>query len=93
MPETAPALRLQHRRSRPSCVFGADFTPHGHTTLGFQVPNVEAPVAALREKGVAFNIYPGFGQNKRGVLTLLGGTVRTASVNHPDGNVLRVTNA
>jgi len=38
----------------------AGFTPHEHTILGFQVPDVEAAVKALRETGVVFNIYPGF---------------------------------
>jgi catechol 2,3-dioxygenase-like lactoylglutathione lyase family enzyme len=30
----------------------ADFTPHEHTILGFNVPDVAAVVRALREKGV-----------------------------------------
>jgi hypothetical protein len=54
---------------------------------------VEATVKALREKGVAFNIYPGFSQDELGILTLPGGTVRVAWFRDPDGNVLSVTNA
>jgi catechol 2,3-dioxygenase-like lactoylglutathione lyase family enzyme len=71
----------------------ADFTPHEHTILGFSVPDVAATVKALREKGITFNIYPGFHQDDLGVLTLPGGTVRVAWFKDPDGNVLSVTNA
>jgi len=70
-----------------------DFTPHEHTILGFNVPDVEATVKALREKGITFNIYPGFSQDELGILTLPGGTVRVAWFKDPDGNVLSVTNA
>ncbi len=70
----------------------ADFTPHEHTILGFNVADVAATVKALREKGVTFNIYPGFPQNELGMLTLPGGTVRVAWFKDADGNVLSVTN-
>jgi catechol 2,3-dioxygenase-like lactoylglutathione lyase family enzyme len=70
-----------------------DFTPHEHTILGFSVPDVPATVKALREKGVTFNIYPGFHQDDLGILTAPGGTVRVAWFKDPDGNVLSVTNA
>jgi catechol 2,3-dioxygenase-like lactoylglutathione lyase family enzyme len=71
----------------------ADFTAHEHTILGFHVPDVEATVKALREKGVTFNTYPGFGQNQLGILTLPGGGLHVAWFKDPDGNVLSVTNA
>jgi catechol 2,3-dioxygenase-like lactoylglutathione lyase family enzyme len=71
----------------------ADFTPHEHTILGFRVVDVTAAVKALREKGVAFNIYPGFAQDELGILTPPGGAVRVAWFKDPDGNVLSVTNA
>jgi catechol 2,3-dioxygenase-like lactoylglutathione lyase family enzyme len=70
-----------------------DFTPHEHTILGFNVPDVPATVKALRENGVTFNIYPRFRQDELGILTLPGGTVRVAWFKDPDGNVLSVTNA
>jgi catechol 2,3-dioxygenase-like lactoylglutathione lyase family enzyme len=73
--------------------FVADFTPHEHTILGFNVPDVEATVRALHEKGITFNIYPGFGQDELGILTLPGGIVRVAWFKDPDGNVLSVANA
>jgi len=71
----------------------ANFMPHEHTILGFYVPDVEATVKALREKGITFNIYPGFSQDELGILTLPGGTVRVAWFKDPGGNVLSVTNA
>lgn len=71
----------------------ADFTPHEHTILGFNVPNVEATVKALLEKGVTFNIYKGFNQDERGIWTAPDGNVRVAWFKDPDGNVLSVTNA
>jgi catechol 2,3-dioxygenase-like lactoylglutathione lyase family enzyme len=71
----------------------ADFTPHEHTILGFNVPDVAATVKALRGKGVTFNIYQGFSQDELGIWTAPGGTVRVAWFKDPDGNVLSVTNA
>ena len=71
----------------------ADFVPHEHTILGFSVSDVPAAVWALREKGVAFNTYPGFKQDELGILSVPGGNVRVAWLKDPDGNVLSVTNA
>jgi len=71
----------------------ADFTPHEHTILGFKVPDVEAAVIGLRERGVVFNIYPGFNQDHLGILTVPGTAVRVAWFTDPDGNVLSVTDA
>jgi predicted enzyme related to lactoylglutathione lyase len=70
-----------------------DFTPHEHTVLGFNVPDVTTTVKELREKGVTFNIYKRFKQDELGIWTVPGGTVRVAWFNDPDGNVLSVTNA
>ena len=72
--------------------FVADFAAHEHTILGFHVPDVEATVKALREKGVTFNTYPGFNQSELGILTLPGGGLHVAWFKDPDGNVLSVTN-
>lgn len=71
----------------------ADFTPHEHTILGFQVPDVPATVKALREMGVTFNLYPRFHQDELGIWTAPGGSVSVAWFKDPDGNVLSVTNA
>ena len=71
----------------------ADFTPHEHTILGFNVPDVLATVKALREKGVTFNFYSHVRQDELGIWTAQGGAVRVAWFKDPDGNVLSVTNA
>jgi catechol 2,3-dioxygenase-like lactoylglutathione lyase family enzyme len=71
----------------------ADFSAHEHTVIGFNVPDVTATVKALREKGVAFNVYQQFKQDELRILTLPGGTARVAWFRDPDGNVLSVTNA
>ena len=69
-----------------------DFTPHEHTILGFRVADVPATVKALREKGVAFNLYPAFPQDELGILTVPGESTQVAWFKDPDGNVLSVTN-
>jgi catechol 2,3-dioxygenase-like lactoylglutathione lyase family enzyme len=69
-----------------------DFTPHEHTILGFRVEDVPATVKALRQKGMAFNIYPQFHQDELGILAVAGGAVQVAWFKDPDGNVLSVTN-
>jgi len=71
----------------------ADFIPHEHTILGFNVADVETTVRALRDKGVRFNIYQGFGQDELGIWNAPGGVVRVAWFKDLDGNVLSVTNA
>jgi catechol 2,3-dioxygenase-like lactoylglutathione lyase family enzyme len=68
-----------------------DFTPHTHTVMGLVVPDIEAAVKALGEKGVSFNRYPGFNQDARGIWTSPDGAARVARFNDPDGNVLSVT--
>src|SRR6266851_8535924 len=62
----------------------ADFTPHEHTILGFNVPDVTATVKALREKGVTFNTYQHVSQDEVGIWTAPGGAVRVAWFNDPD---------
>jgi hypothetical protein len=67
-----------------------DFTPHEHTILGFNVPDVAATVKALREKGVTFNTYQHISQDELGIWTAPGGAVRVAWFKDRDGNVLRL---
>ncbi len=71
----------------------ADFTPHEHTILGFKVPDVAIAVKALCERGVSFNLYPGFAQDELGILALPGTEIHVAWFKDPDGNVLSVTDA
>jgi catechol 2,3-dioxygenase-like lactoylglutathione lyase family enzyme len=68
----------------------ADFTPHGHTILGFRVADVAATVRALAGAGVTVKRIPGLAQDELGVFTAPGG-VHVAWFEDPDGNVLSVT--
>lgn len=54
----------------------ADFTPHEHTILDFNVPDVASTVRALREKGVTFNTYQHVLQDELGIFTAPGGRAR-----------------
>lgn len=69
-----------------------DFTPHGHTILGFCVKDVEGTVRALREKGVTFEAVPKLRLDELGIWTAPGGVVKVAWLKDPDGNMLSVTN-
>ena len=71
--------------------FVADFTPHEHTVLGFQVQDVRATVQALRERGVVFKRFPHFPQDEQDILTLPGGTHHVVWFQDPDGNLLSIT--
>ena len=70
-----------------------DFTPHGHTILGFSVQHVEQAVRALRDRDVTFKMIPGLQQDALGIWTAPGAAVQTAWFSDPDGNVLSITNA
>jgi catechol 2,3-dioxygenase-like lactoylglutathione lyase family enzyme len=68
-----------------------DHKPQSHTVLGWEVPDIVATVTALKAKGVAFNVYPGFGQDELGIWTAPGAGDRVAWFVDPDGNNLSVT--
>lgn len=67
------------------------FTPHPFTALGWEVPDIVAMVAALRERGVAFEQYGFPTQDKDGIWTVPGATARVAWFKDPDGNLLSIT--
>ena len=59
---------------RPTIVYPKpDFEPATYTILNFPVDDIDAAVDALIERGVAFEIYDGFGQDERGVSRNEGG--------------------
>jgi sulfane dehydrogenase subunit SoxC len=58
-----------------------------HTVLGWTVPDLDAEMARLSERGVTFARYEGLGQNAEGVWTAPGGS-RIAWFHDPDGNTL-----
>jgi catechol 2,3-dioxygenase-like lactoylglutathione lyase family enzyme len=68
-----------------------DHVAEPHTVLGWSVPDIAATVGALRDKGVVFKIYEGFGQDDLGIWTAPGSTVKVAWFPDPDGNLLSLT--
>ena len=65
-----------------------DHEPATFTVLNFPVDDVEAAVDALKERGVTFEIYEGFGQDDKGIMRGQGPDI--AWFKDPTGNVLAV---
>ncbi len=54
--------------ARPTLVYPKpDFEPATYTILNFPVDDIDAAVDALIERGVAIEIYDGFGQDEKGI--------------------------
>ena len=70
-----------------------DHQAHGHPVLGWNVDDIVAAVTALRDRGIAFTIYPGMGQDDLGIWTSPDGAARVAFFADPDGNVLSLSQA
>jgi hypothetical protein len=68
-----------------------DYVPQRHTVLGWEVPDIVATIRTLKGKGVAFNVYDGFGQDEMAVWSVPGSGAKVAWFNDPDGNVLSLT--
>jgi hypothetical protein len=68
----------------------AQFAPAPFTILGWQVPDIEKIVEALYAKGVLFERFGFFEQDKLGIWTAPTGD-RVAWFKDPDGNVLSVS--
>ena len=84
-----------------ACVFDANGTmlrvtavrevsPAGYTVLGWRVADIEAVVAGLSARGVAFSRFDGMEQDDNGIWTSPGGS-KVAWFTDPDGNVLSLT--
>ncbi|MBL8645079.1 MAG: VOC family protein [Rhodospirillaceae bacterium] len=69
------------------------FKPGEHPILGLDVDDMRSAVTALRDKGVTFLIYEGFGQDELGIWTAPGGAAQVAWFKDPDGNMLSVNKA
>ncbi len=65
-----------------------DHTPPLHTVLGWEVSDIAAAVQALTAKGIVFNRYPGFEQDKLGIWAAPGSGSKVAWFLDPDGNNL-----
>lgn len=69
----------------------ADHKPTGHPALGWEAADLEAAMDGLAARGIEFIVYPGFGQDKRGVWIAPDGSTRLAWFADPDGNVLMLS--
>jgi catechol 2,3-dioxygenase-like lactoylglutathione lyase family enzyme len=68
-----------------------DFQAHAHPVLGWDVPDIAAAVRALKEKGIAFSIYEGMGQDELGIWTAPDGKAKVAWFTDPFGNLLSLS--
>lgn len=76
--------------TRPTLVYPKpDFEPATYTILNFPVDDIDAAVDALIERGVAMEIYEGFGQDEKGISRDQGGPP-IAWFRDPAGNILAV---
>jgi catechol 2,3-dioxygenase-like lactoylglutathione lyase family enzyme len=86
-------LTLHLAGDRPTIVYPKPgFEPATYTILNFPVDDIDAAVDALIERGVAFELYDGFGQDERGVSRNEGGPP-IAWFRDPAGNILSVLEA
>jgi len=67
-----------------------DFKPAQFTILGWEVPDIEKMVTALQGKGVHFERFGFFEQDKLGIWTAPTGD-KVAWFKDPDGNILSVS--
>jgi catechol 2,3-dioxygenase-like lactoylglutathione lyase family enzyme len=78
---------------RPTLVYPKpDFEPATYTILNFPVADIDAAVDGLIERGVAFEIYDGFGQDEKGIARGDEGPP-IAWFRDPAGNILAVLEA
>jgi hypothetical protein len=67
-----------------------ELTPHPFTVLGWNVDNIVILIESLVSKGVVFERYSFFEQDKLGIWTAPSGA-RVAWFKDPDGNLLSLT--
>jgi len=67
-----------------------DFKPVQFTTLGWEVPDIEKMVPALEARGVHFERFGFFEQDKLGIWTAPNGD-KVAWFKDPDGNTLSLS--
>lgn len=70
-----------------------DYKASPHPALGWNVEDIAAAAEALRDRGVAFTIYDGMGQDALGIWTAPDGKAKVAWFADPDGNVLSLSQA
>jgi len=64
-----------------------------HPVLGWNVEDITAAVTALRDRGVAFTIHEGLGQDALGIWTAPDGKSKIAFFADSEGNVLTLSQA
>jgi len=62
-----------------------------HPVLGWDVADIAAAAQALKERGIAFTVYEGMGQDALGIWTAPDGKAKVAWFADPDGNVLSLS--
>ncbi|AUC98056.1 glyoxalase [Bradyrhizobium sp. SK17] len=67
-----------------------ELTPQPHTALGWSVPDIEAAVRGITNRGGTFERYPQLAQDSDGIWQSPSGA-RIAWLRDPDGNVLSLT--
>ncbi len=67
-----------------------EHTPAKTTVLGWHVADIAAKIAALTQRGVTFEHYPGLVQDQRGIWKSPSGA-QVAWFKDPDGNTLSLT--
>lgn len=67
-----------------------DFTPQPFSLVGWVVPDIEADMKGLAQKGVSFEHFSGLPQDEAGIWTVPDGT-RICWFRDPDGNLLSLT--
>jgi catechol 2,3-dioxygenase-like lactoylglutathione lyase family enzyme len=84
------ALVMNTGRNMIRIVKVKGFSPARYTVLGWEVENIEAVVAWLRDRGVALEDYP-FIQDRELLIWTAPGGDKIAWLKDPDGNVLSVS--
>jgi catechol 2,3-dioxygenase-like lactoylglutathione lyase family enzyme len=84
------ALVMQAGESMIRIAKGADFKPAQYTVMGWEVPDIDAMVKWLTERGVAFEKYPFVQDQEQGIWTTPNGD-KVAWFKDPDGNVLSLS--
>ena len=83
-------MTLHLAGDRPTLVYPKPgHEPANYTVLNFPVDDIDAAVDELIERGVAFEIYDGFGQDERGVSRNEDGPP-IAWFRDPAGNIMSV---
>lgn len=68
-----------------------DYNASPHPVLGWNVDDIGATVKALRDRGIAFTIHEGMGQDALGIWTSPDGRSKLAFFSDTEGNVLTLS--